>query len=221
MTAQIRPGPPGEPPAAAVPGPPWLAGHADDATLICLSQREPEHFAALFRRHGPAIQRYAARRLGPDAAEDITAEVFLTAFRQRARYELSQPDARPWLYGIATHLIGRHRRSEIRMYRALARTGIDPVAEPFTDQVDDRVSAAGLTRQLAGALARLPATHRDALLLVAWGELTYEQAARSLGVPVGTVRSRLSRARARLRSALTEAGTLAPAPADPTRGEMS
>jgi RNA polymerase sigma-70 factor (ECF subfamily) len=90
------------------------------------------------------------------------------------------------------------------MYRALARTGADPVTEPFTDEVEARVTAAGTARPLAAALARLPAAHRNALLLVAWGDLTYEQAATSLGVPVGTVRSRISRARARLRQALAD-----------------
>jgi RNA polymerase sigma-70 factor (ECF subfamily) len=150
------------------------------------------------------LHRYVARRLGSDVAEDIVAEVFLTAFRQRHRYQPSQPDARPWLYGIATNLIGRHRRAEVRMYRALARTGADPVTEPFTDEVEARVTAAGTARPLAAALARLPAAHRNALLLVAWGDLTYEQAATSLGVPVGTVRSRISRARARLRQALAD-----------------
>jgi RNA polymerase sigma-70 factor (ECF subfamily) len=207
MTVNIQPGragpatPPASPGSPALPGPP---GRTCDADLIRLSAAEPEQFAALFRRHSGALHRYVARRLGTDAAEDIVAEVFLTAFRQRDRYQPSQPDARPWLYGIATNLIGRHRRSEVRMYRALARTGADPVTEPFTDQVEARVTAAGTARPLAAALAQLPAAHRNALLLVAWGDLTYEQAATSLGVPVGTVRSRISRARARLRQALAD-----------------
>src|SRR5437763_12896073 len=148
---------------------------ADDATVIGLSRDEPEHFTVLFRRHAPHIQRYVVRRLGPDAADDIVAETFLLAFRQRDRYDPARADARPWLYGIATNLIGRHRRAEVRLYRALARTGADPVTEPFTDQVEDRVTAAGTARPLAAALARLPAAHRDTLLLVAWGDLTYEQ----------------------------------------------
>jgi len=210
MTVNIPPGragpatPPGSscsPGPLAPPGPP---GEACDADLIRRSEAEPEQFAALFRRHSGALHRYVARRLGPDAAEDIVAEVFLTAFRQRHRYLPSQPDARPWLYGIATNLIGRHRRAEVRMYRALARTGADPATEPFTDEVEARVTAAGTARPLAAALARLPAAHRDTLLLVAWGDLTYEQTATSLGVPVGTVRSRISRARARLRQALAD-----------------
>jgi RNA polymerase sigma-70 factor (ECF subfamily) len=106
--------------------------------------------------------------------------------------------------GIATNLIGRHRRAEVRQYRALARTGVDPVTEPFTDGADARVSAGGESRRLAAALAALPAGQRDALLLVTWSELTYAQAAEALGVPVGTLRSRVNRARGRLRRALSD-----------------
>ena len=175
---------------------------ADDATVIQLSRHEPEQFTVLFRRHAPHIQRYVVRRLGQDAADDIVAETFLLAFRQRESYDQTRADARPWLYGIATHLIGRHSRAEIRMYRALARTGADPVMEPFTDRVDERVSASTASRQLAAALARLPEESRDTLLLVVWGDLSYAEVATALGVPVGTVRSRMSRARSKLRRTL-------------------
>ena len=175
---------------------------ADDAAVIRLSRHEPEHFTVLFRRHAPHFQRYVVRRLGPDAADDIVAETFLLAFRQRGSYDLARADARPWLYGIATNLIGHHRRAEVRLYRALARTGTDPVTEAFTDQVDDRVSAGTASRRLAAGLARLPEQLRDTLLLVTWGDLSYAEAAAALGVPVGTVRSRVSRARARLRRVL-------------------
>ncbi len=174
----------------------------DDAAVIARSLHDPEQFAALYQRHATRLYRYAARRLGPDLADDVVADTFLHAFRQRAKYRSDCPDARPWLYGIATRLIGRNRRAEIRQYRALARTGVDVVADSFAEVVDARVSAAGEYRRLAGALAALPAAYRDALLLVAWGELTYDQAAVTLGVPVGTVRSRLSRAKARLRDEL-------------------
>jgi RNA polymerase sigma factor (sigma-70 family) len=173
-----------------------------DATVIELSCHEPEQFALLFNRHAPRVQRYVARRLGPDAADDIVAETFLLAFRQRESYDLARGDALPWLYGIATHLIGRHRRQEIRLYRALARTGTDPVTVPFTDQVEDRVTAAAASRQLAAGLAKLPAQHRHTLLLVVWGELSYEETASALGTPVGTVRSRVHRAREMLKQAL-------------------
>ena len=106
----------------------------DDAAVIQLSRHEPEHFTVLFRRHAPYIQRYLVRRLGQDAADDIVAETFLLAFRQRDSYDLTRADARPWLYGIPTNLIGRHRRAETGLYRALARTGADPVTESFTDR---------------------------------------------------------------------------------------
>jgi len=178
------------------------ATDADDAAVIQLSRHEPEYFTAVFRRHAPYIQRYVVRRLGRDAADDIVAETFLLAFRQRDSYDQTRSDARPWLYGIATNLIGQHRRAEIRLYRALARTGADPVTESFTDRVDDRVSATTASRRLAAALARLSEELRDTLLLVAWGDLSYEETATALGVPVGTVRSRISRARSALRRSL-------------------
>lgn len=180
----------------------------DDAEVIARSRDDPERFAVLFTRHAPVLKRYVVRRLGAEAAEDIVAETFTAAFRQRARYDLTRTDALPWLYGIATNLIGRHRRSEITAYRALARTGVDPVTEPFTDRVEGRMAA---RQALAGALARLPAGHRDALLLVTWAGLSYEEAAAALGVAVGTIRSRVNRARAKLRKFLGDV--------DPSREE--
>ena len=191
-----------QPDQVADPGVVRMPDEPDDAAVIARSRHEPEAFAVLFRRHAPKIERYLARRIGRDAAEDVLAETFLVAFRRRERYDYSRPDARPWLYGIAGNLVGRHRRSEVRQLKALARTGVDPVVHAFTERSDARVAAGALTRQLAAALARLRAGHRDALLLVIWGELTYEEAAAALGVPVGTVRSRINRARKALRDAL-------------------
>jgi RNA polymerase sigma factor (sigma-70 family) len=177
----------------------------DDASVIGRSRSEPEVFEIVFRRYADQIQRYVSRRIGADAADDVVAETFLLAFRQRDRYDLSRASARPWLYGIATNLIGRYRRTEIRHYRALARAGIDPVAESFTDRVDAAVSASAVNRRLAAALAALPAAHRDTLLLVAWGDLSHQEAAAALCVPAGTVRSRITRARSKLRRILGDA----------------
>jgi len=174
----------------------------DDAAVIARSMTDPEQFSVIFHRHAPAILRYVRRRIGPHAADDVVAETFLTAFRQRDRYRADYRDALPWLYGIATNLAGRHWRAEVRQLRLLARTGNDPVAEPFTDRIDAAVSADNAKARLAGALARLPASQRDALLLVAWGGLTYAQVATATGAPLGTVQSRVSRARQRLRLAL-------------------
>jgi RNA polymerase sigma factor (sigma-70 family) len=174
---------------------------SDDAALITRSLCAPECFGALFDRHAPAISRYITRRLGPDAADDLVAETFLAAFRKRGRYDGAQADARPWLYGIATRLIGRHRRDEVRFFRAIARTGVDPAAEPVADQVTDRVAAQAASRELAAAVAALPRAQRDVLLLVAGG-LSYQEAGLALGVPAGTVSSRLSRARRTVREAM-------------------
>jgi RNA polymerase sigma factor (sigma-70 family) len=174
----------------------------DDASFIERSRHEPEAFAEVFRRHAPEIKRYVTRRLGGDAAEDVVGETFLAAFRQRDRYDLSHPSARPWLYGIATNLMGRHTRSEVRQLRVLERGGVDPVTVPFTERSDERVSAEASRRNLAGALAVLPGGHRDALLLVAWGGLSYPEVAEALGIRIGTVRSRINRARQKLRSEL-------------------
>ncbi|MEO3875840.1 RNA polymerase sigma factor [Nonomuraea sp. B12E4] len=174
----------------------------DDASHIKRSLHEPDAFAEVFRRHASDITRYVTRRLGVNAADDVVAETFLTAFRQRRRYDATHPNARPWLYGIATNLIGRHLRTELHQLRVLERTGTDPVTAPFTDRSDDRVSAEASRRRLAGALATLPQGHRDALLLVAWAGLTYPEVAEALDVRLGTVRSRINRARERLRKEL-------------------
>ena len=177
------------------------AGTGDDATLIARSLEVPECFGALYDRHAEAISRYVARRLGPDAADDLVAETFLVAFRRRARYDIAHADARPWLYGIATRLIGRHRRDEMRFFRAIARTGVDPAAEPIADEVTNRIAAQAARRELAGALARLSQAQRDVLLLVASG-FGYEEVALALEVPAGTVSSRLVHARRKVREAL-------------------
>ncbi|MFI0722421.1 RNA polymerase sigma factor [Streptomyces sp. NPDC021224] len=193
-------GPPDGPPPAEAPG--WPA---DDATLIALSTREPEAFAGLYDRHAPGLHRYVARRLGTDLADDVVGETFLIAFRRRGQYDVSRPQARPWLYGIAANLISRHHRSEQRAYRAWARTGADPVAHSFapdTDAVEGRVTAQASGAALATALRALSQGDRHVLLLIAWADLSYEEVATALGIPLGTVRSRLNRARRKMRAAL-------------------
>ncbi|HEV2377556.1 MAG TPA: RNA polymerase sigma factor [Streptosporangiaceae bacterium] len=183
---------------------------ADDATLIELSGSEPEVFAAIFDRHATEIHRFAARRLGDTVAEDVVGEVFLTAFRRRERFDLTYRDARPWLYGIATNVISRYRHAEARSYKLLARTGADPVTAAHDDDVLARVAASAHRRALAAGLARLHQADRDTLLLVVWGGLSYAETARALQVPVGTVRSRLNRARRKLRVALGVTGLIEP-----------
>ncbi len=173
-----------------------------DAELIRQSWAEPTWFEVLFDRHHQPIHRYTARRLGTQAADDIVGETFLIAFRRRESYDLTRSHALPWLYSIATTLIARHRRDEQRYLRALRRTGVDPLPEPMADQVIGRVAAENQERQLAEALAALSPGDRDVLLLVAWGDLSYEETAQALSVPIGTVRSRLHRARRQVRQVL-------------------
>lgn len=177
----------------------WAASPPSSAPARARGCRHAE-----WPRHAPCC---VSRRIGADAADEVVAETFLLAFGQRDRYDLSRASARPWPYGIATNLIGRYRRTEVRHYRALARAGVDHVAESFTDRVDAAVSASAVNRRLAAALAALPAAYRDTLLLVAWGDLSHEEAAAALRVPAGTVRSRITRARSKLRRML---GDVAP-----------
>jgi RNA polymerase sigma-70 factor (ECF subfamily) len=166
---------------------------SEDAIAISRSLTVPEAFAVIFDRHFKAIHRYLARRVGRECADDLAAQTFTVAFERRARFRLDAPDARPWLYGIATKLLANHRRREQRQLLAVARLRLEPEAA---------VDVAESDWELAGALADLAPEYRDLLLLHAWAELSYEEIADSLGIPVGTVRSRLSRVRAALRAAL-------------------
>lgn len=175
----------------------------DDAAIIEGSLREPERFASIFDRHAPHIQRYLARRLGQQVADDLVADTFLVAFGKRARYDLTRSDARPWLYGIATNLVRQHQREEVREYRLRANIKPELDHDGHADRVAAQVTAAAMRRLLATALAELSDGDRDVLLLVAWEGLTYEEVANALAIPVGTVRSRLSRARRQVRAALT------------------
>lgn len=166
-----------------------------DADLVARSVGEPSAFARLYERHGPAVLRYVARRVGPVAAEDLAAEVFVRAFRGRAGCRCERGSALPWLLGVANHVIADHRRVERRRLQTLERVAAEAPALVSHEH-------ASLAPELMHALRRLPATDRDALLLVVWGELSYEEAATALDVPIGTVRSRISRARGRLAEAL-------------------
>jgi RNA polymerase sigma-70 factor (ECF subfamily) len=171
-----------------------------DATVIAASLGQPEQFGVVFDRHARVVFRYLVRRIGPADADTVLGEVFRVAFEKRATYDTSYESARPWLYGIATRLVARHRRAEARRIRATARLASERATPAdATELVDDRVDAAARWPGVADAVAELPPGERDALLLFVWEELSYEEIAAALGVPVGTVRSRLNRARRRLR----------------------
>lgn len=175
---------------------------SSDGELIAGSVADPERFAALVDTHADAIYRYLARRVGASAAEDLVSETFLRAFRSRAGYRDEQPTALPWLYGIATNLVRDHARSEQRRLETLARLANEAVTDAVHDHVDETVVATTVLAQAIDAVADLSGGSRDVVMLVAVEGLTYTETAAALGVPEGTVRSRLSRARDELRRSL-------------------
>ena len=166
-----------------------------------LSLIDPDRFGAVFDRYFAEIHGYAARRVGRDAADDIAAETFLTAFRVRHRFDRDRGTVKAWLYGIATNHLSAYRRQELRAYRAMARAGVPESEEGHANRIVDQVVAEGLRPALLVALADLPRGEREVLLLVALGGLGHADAAAALGIRYGTVASRLSRARTKLRRA--------------------
>jgi RNA polymerase sigma-70 factor (ECF subfamily) len=178
-----------------------------DAEVISASQPDPEAFGVLFDRHATVLFRYLVRRVGRDEAETLLGEVFRVAFEKRATYDTSYANARPWLYGIATNLLARHRRREARRIGAMARLAVQqPRALDVSVRVDEVVDAHELWPRVADAIAQLPDDERDALILYVWEELSYEEIATALGTPIGTVRSRLNRARQTLRELRATSG---------------
>ena len=173
-----------------------------DAEVIQRSFREPEAFGEIFERHYETVARYSRRRLGAHAGEDVAAQAFVVALERRARFDLRYGTARPWLLGIAANLIRHHLRDERVHASALARTLIDPPPPPIDDP--SAIDAALLRPALTAALQALSDDDRETFLLVALGEITYPEAAVALGIPVGTVRSRLHRARRTLRERLDD-----------------
>lgn len=176
-----------------------------DDDLMRRSVADPECFVGIFERHHDRIHAHLARRLGGDAADDLAAEVFTRAFRGRHTWsaELGPPIA--WLYGISGRVISEHRRAEVRHLRRLARAqGRRPVRGDHIEDLAARLDAEPAARRVLTAIAKLDERERDVLLLVAWEGLSYQDAADALALPIGTVRSRLSRARRRLTPALSD-----------------
>ncbi len=187
-----------------------MESHSSDLSVLRRSESDPDAFSPLVERHHAAVFAYAARRIGRQIAEDITAETFAIAFRRRGDFSSDHTDARPWLMGIATNLMHRHRRAEMRALRAYARHGVPAHLDP---QPDD-----GLGARLAAVLSSLRPRQRDALLLYALADLTYDEIALAMDIPVGTVRSLLNRARSRAARELRGNGDVPRDPgADPSR----
>ncbi len=178
-----------------------ISADTSDAAVIERSWSEPGAFGAIFDRHFDSVYGYLARRVGAGRADDLASSTFVVAFERRRRFRREATTARPWLLGIATNLLRNERRADQRALEMVGRLSPgDPASPPENAAEFSRVGE---------VLARLDPDQRDVLLLYAWEELSYEEIATALGVPVGTVRSRLSRGRAALRSLLGERAGLA------------
>lgn len=173
-------------------------------------RQRSEVFGVLFERHAKAIYNFCFRQTGSwSAAEDLVSVVFLEALRRHRSVSLHQDSALPWLYGVATNVCRNSIRSTRRHRAALNRirtesTGSGAAEPDPADRVSARVDGERRMRELRAAVADLPRREQEVLALVVWSGLDYAAAAAALDIPVGTVRSRLSRARTRLSAALPE-----------------
>jgi RNA polymerase sigma factor (sigma-70 family) len=173
-----------------------------DADLIIRSLIEPRIFATLFDRHAASVHRFLAARSNSGDAEDLVSETFVNAFTSREHFDVSYSRALPWLIGIANNVLRHHRRSESRRHARirLLRPPEDP-ADP-TEQVVERLDDEARRSRFVFALSSLTDEQRETFILVGDLGLSYEDAARALDIPIGTVRSRMNRARTRLRELL-------------------
>jgi len=175
-----------------------------DAAVIGRSLGEPETFGLIYDRHAATVLRFLGRRAGAEVAESLVGEVFRIAFERRRTFDPSRASALPWLYGIGSNLLLKYRRGEARRLRASARMA--GASEPAERRAGAAALDARVLPRVANAIEALPDGEREALLLFAWEDLSYQSVAEALELPIGTVRSRLNRARARLRELLEPNG---------------
>lgn len=172
-----------------------------DGEVIAASRLFPERFEQIFDRHYDAVVGFAVARVGFDGAHDVAAEVFVRAFDRRHLFRDDRETALPWLFGIASNVVRERRRRETRGASAIARVagGLGEYSVAFETEAAHRLDSATTRSALTDALARLSDDEYEVLMLVALGEFTYDVMAENLGIPAGTVRSRLARARRRMR----------------------
>lgn len=178
-------------------------------SAIHMSVPSNAEFEAIFEQNYGLVRAYLWRHVGHDA-DDIASETFLIAYKKRDSLKALEGSSRAWLLGIATNLLRHHWRSERRQLRAYARTGSDlfEIDEDSTAASDSKLDAQRQGALIAGALASLPAIERNVLTLYAWAGLSNPEIALALGVPEGTVRSRLHRARLHMRERLGRIGNV-------------
>ena len=185
-----------------------MADRRSDADIIRESLEDPQRFGVLFDRHARRVYSFAAKRIGAQQAEDVVSDVFVTAFRIRLRYDLGRPNAVPWLLSIAANTIGGALRSKRRRDRLYIAIPAERPAVFDESAVADRIDFERIGVAVNKALGRLSARDRDAFLLQALDNLTYSEIGAILGIPAGTVGSRINRARRKLREGLADLETI-------------
>lgn len=183
-----------------------MVAERSDAELLAASVADPAAFGLVVERYERAIFGYLRARVGDEAAVDLAARTFADAFAVRARYRPERATALPWLFGIAANHIRRHRRTEGRRRRFEGSLPPPAVSGDHAEGAAARADADAAWTVVGPALASLPVAVQETLLLHLWQGLTYEKVASALGVPIGTVRSRINRAKRSLRDALAAAG---------------
>jgi RNA polymerase sigma-70 factor (ECF subfamily) len=170
-------------------------------------QGDPEAFAEIYERHVDAVLNHCFRRTGSwQLAEDLTSSVFLETWRRRHVVELDLDGSMlPWLLGTANNVIRHQMRSLLRHRKALARLPHSVTGPDLSDEAVARVDAETRMRQVLGVMKRLTLVEQEVIALCVWAGLGYADAAVAMGVPIGTVRSRLARARERLRELAPDA----------------
>ena len=188
----------------------WGSGRgrtgAGSSVVGRLREGDEDAMSAVFAEHLDVIYNYCYRRTSSwTAAEDLSATVFLEVWRHRRRAVELDGSVLPWLYGIATNVCRNHLRSRRRGAHALGRLELvdrgEPADAPLEDRVVDQIDAGRRLQRALAALSALPPADQDVFVLVCWEQLGYAEAAQALGIPVGTVRSRLARVRRQLRLA--------------------
>jgi RNA polymerase sigma-70 factor (ECF subfamily) len=158
-----------------------------------------EAFAQLYEEYARAVYNHALRLTGDwSTAEEIMSDTFLAAWRTRTRVHEEGGTLLPWLLGIATHKADNARRAQRRRRLFLARQPQPPVQEDFAPRTIGRIDDARRLLTVHAALGRLRRQEQEVLALCVWSGLDYQQTAEALGIAVGTVRARLSRARKKL-----------------------
>jgi RNA polymerase sigma factor (sigma-70 family) len=175
----------------------------EDCALCLQAASDPNAFGEIFERHAQAVYAFCCWRTGdPHLSEDLTSMVFLEAWRRRSVVTFTGVSARPWLLGVANNVSRNATRSMHRYREALNRVPNPQGARSAEDDAVSRLDAERTTAAASVTLASLAEAEREIVLLVFWSGLSYEETAEALGVPVGTVRSRVSRTRAKVRAAL-------------------